>query len=87
MHMGNRNRKATKVEMEHVRWVIREAFPGLEPIFGGRGGSVAPRVRTIQFRLRDAKGKYRSNMIWLMPDELLTLTPDDIRRRVESSNR
>lgn len=84
--MGNQNRKATKAEMERVRRVIREAFPGLEPVFGGRGGSVAPRVRTIQFRLRDHKGKYHSNMIWLMPDELRALTADDIKRRARSVN-
>ena len=35
--MGNQNRKATKAEMEHVRNVIREAFPELEPVFGGHG--------------------------------------------------
>ena len=84
--MGNRNRKATKEEMERARRVIRDAFPDLEPVFGGRGGTVAPRVRTIQFRLRDAKGKFRSNMVWLSPEELGTITPQDIQRRVEETN-
>lgn len=72
--------------MERIRDTIRAAFPDLEPVFGGRGGTVAPRARTIHFRLRDARGQYRSNVVWLMPDELSTLTPEDIHRRVNASN-
>ena len=84
--MGNRNRKATKAEMDRIRCVIREAFPDLEAVFGGRGGTVAPRDRTIHFRLRDARGRYRSNVVWLLPDELATLTVADIQRCVNRSN-
>jgi len=86
--VGNRNRKATKNEMIHVRHVIAEAYPDLEPVFGGHGaygGHRAPRVRTISFRLRDQYGKYHSNVVWLMPDWLATLTADDIRRLVARS--
>ena len=35
--MSNRNRKATGAEMAHARRIIRRAFPGLEPEFGGHG--------------------------------------------------
>lgn len=87
--MGNQNRKATKKEMAHVRRVIALAYPDLEPVFGGHGaygGHRAPRVLTISFRLRDRFGKYHSNVVWLMPESLATLTPDDIRERVTQSN-
>lgn len=86
--MGNQNRKATTDEMAHVRRVIAEAYPDLEPVFGGHGsygGHRAPRVRTISFRLRDQFGKFHSNVAWLMPDCLATLTAEDIRKLVERS--
>ena len=87
--MGNQNRKATKQEMAHVRRVIAQAYPDMQPVFGGHGaygGHRAPQVRTISFRLRDKLGKYHSNVAWLMPEVLATLTPDDIRERVTQSN-
>ena len=87
--MGNQNRKATKSEMERVRRVIREAYPDLTPVFGGHGaygGHRAPRDHTISFRLRDERGMFRSNVVWLVPDQLRALTVDDVRWLVERSN-
>jgi hypothetical protein len=87
--MGNQNRKATKDEMAHVRRVIAEAYPELEPVFGGHsayGGHRAPRDHTISFRLRDQLGKFHSNVVWLMPDCLATLTADNIRALVAESH-
>ena len=87
--MGNQNRKATKQEMAHARRVIREAFPEFVPIFGAHGdygGHRAPRDHTIAFRLQDERGKFRSNVVWLMPDWLATLTVRDIRALVAESN-
>lgn len=84
--MSHQNRKATREEKAHVRRVIKEAFPGLTPEFSGRGGTMAPRYRTISVRLRDDKGRFHSNVFWLMPDEMLSLTPEDIRRMVDASN-
>ena len=74
--------------MAHVRRVIAEAYPDLEPVFGGHsayGGHRAPRDHTISFRLRDQFGKYHSNVVWLMPDCLARLTPEGIRAHVASS--
>jgi hypothetical protein len=88
-HMGNVNRKATRDEMAHADRVIREAFPDLDPVFGGHGdygGHRAPRDHTISFRLRDGRGTYRSNVVWVMPDSLASLTPGDVRALVARAN-
>ena len=87
--MSNQNRKATKGEMARVRRVIREAFPEFVPVFGAHGdygGHRAPRDHTIAFRLQDERGKFRSNVVWLMPDWLATLTVGNIRALVAQSN-
>src|SRR3954449_7043125 len=87
--MGNQNRKATKQEMSHARRVIREAFPGLVPVFGAHsdyGGHRAPRDHTISFRLRDQRGQYHSNVVWILPQYLASLTVADIRGMVAHAN-
>ncbi len=87
--MGNQNRKATKSEMTHARKVIREAYPEYRPVFGAHsdfGGHRAPRDHTIAFRLQDESGKFRSNVIWLMPDWLSSLTVEDVKNLVARSN-
>jgi len=87
--MGNQNRKATKQRMTQVRRIIREAFPGFVPVFGAHsdyGGSRAPRDHTIAFRLQDEQGKFRSNVVWLMPDWLATLTVADVQALVARAN-
>lgn len=87
--MANQNRKATKSEMDRIRRVIHAAYPDLTPVFGGHGaygGHRAPRDHTISFRMRDERGQFRSNVVWVMPDQLRALTADDIRSLVERSN-
>lgn len=87
--MGNQNRKATKEEMAQARRVIREAFSEFVPVFGAHsdyGGHRAPRDHTIAFRLQDERGKFHSNVVWLMPDGLATLTVGKIRELVAESN-
>jgi hypothetical protein len=87
--MSNQNRKATKEELEHARSVIREAFPDMVPVFGAHsdyGGHRAPRDHTIAFRLQDDRGRFRSNVIWLMPDSLGTLNVADVQALVARSN-
>jgi len=83
------NRKATKDEMARVRRTICEAYPDLEPVFGGHsayGGHRAPRDHTISFCLRDSQGKFRSNVVWLLPEWLNSLTAANIRYLVAESN-
>lgn len=87
--MANVNRKADEGEMAHARDVIREAFPGLEPVFGGHGdygGHRAPRDHTISFRLRDRRGKYHTNVVWILPEYLAGLTVADVRSLVSDAN-
>jgi hypothetical protein len=87
--MGNQNRKATEAEMSRARRVIKEAFPDLIPVFGAHssyGGHRAPRDHTISFRLRDPHGRFHTNVIWLMPDELGNLTVEGVRGMVACSN-
>lgn len=87
--MGNQNRKASKNEMARIRRVIREAYPDLTPVFGGHsayGGHRPPRDHTISFRLQDERGQFRSNVIWLLPEQLRDLTAENIRWLVERSN-
>ena len=87
--MGNQNRKASREEMAKVRKTIGQAFPGCQPVFGSHGdygGHRAPRDHTIAFRLKNAKGQFCSNVVWLMPDALKHLTVDDIRQMVNRAN-
>jgi hypothetical protein len=87
--MGNQNRKATKKEMDRIRRVIRDAYPELRAVFGGHsayGGHRAPRDHTISFRLKDDRGQFRSNVVWLMPGQLRELTAANIRSLVERAN-
>jgi hypothetical protein len=89
LRMGNQNRKATKEEMLYARRIIKEAFPDLIPVFGAHGdydGHRAPRDHTIAFRLQDERGKFRSNVIWVMPDWLGTLTVADVQAMVARAN-
>ena len=75
--------------MTHARRVIREAFPDLEPVFGSHGdygGHRAPRDHTISFRLRDERGTFRSNVVWLMPEWLGSLTVGDVESLVSRAN-
>ena len=75
--------------MQRVRRLIREAYPQYEAVFGGHsayGGHRAPRDHTISFRLRDTRGKYRSNVVWLMPEWLSGLTIAGIKHLVDVTN-
>jgi hypothetical protein len=87
--MGNKNRKATKQEMAQAQRVIRAAFPEFVPVFGAHGdygGHRAPRDHTIAFRLQDERGKFHSNVVWVMPEVLATLTVADVQSMVARAN-
>ena len=61
----------------------------MAPVFGAHGdygGHRAPRDHTIAFRLQDERGQFRSNVIWIMPDALGSLTVAEVRRMVARAN-
>lgn len=83
------NRKASKEEMRQATQVIREAFPHYQVVWGGHGdygGHRAPRDHTISFRLKDQHGRFRSNVVWILPDWLLALTVDMVKEMVARAN-
>ena len=84
--MGNVNRKATSDEMAHLTQTVGTAYPDCEIVFGGPPGHRAPRVRTLSFRIRDRQGESKSNYIWVMPDQIMHLTPGNIRWLVKRAN-
>ena len=84
--MGNVNRKATGSEMADATQVIRETFPEYEVVWGSHGdygGGRAPRDHTLSFRLRDQWGKYHSNVIWVDPAGLSSITVAWVRKMVK----
>jgi hypothetical protein len=75
--------------MAHARRVVKDAFPGLTPVFGSHsdyGGHRAPRDHTISFRLQDQHGRFRSNVVWVMPDCLGSLSIADVQALVARAN-
>jgi hypothetical protein len=77
MKGSHSNRKATTDEMAYASQVIQEAFPEYEVVWarhGDYGGHRAPRDHTLAFRLRDRWGKYHSNVIWVAPQRLSSIT-------------
>jgi len=85
MKGSHANRKATKDEMAHATQVIQEAYPEYDVVWdshGNFGGHRAPRDHTLAFRLRDRMGKYRSNVIWVAPDSLSSITAGWVKKMV-----
>lgn len=84
--MVNVNRKATDAEMDRAREVILEAYPELEPVFEEPSLRVAgSSENAVAFRLRDAQGKFRCNVVWVEPTEISGLTADNVREKVRQS--
>jgi hypothetical protein len=73
----------------HLRRVAEKVFPGCSIRFfshGTLGGHRAPRINTLAFRLVDGRGRFRSNVIWVAPQDLRGWTAEDVRRAVDASN-
>jgi hypothetical protein len=86
MKGSHSNRKASSDEMSHATQVIQRAYPEYEVVWGSHGdfgGGRAPRDHTLAFRLRDQWGKYHSNVIWVSPELLSTITPDWVRKMIQ----
>lgn len=84
--MANKNRKATCDEMAHATGIIQQAYPHYAVVWGSHGdygGGRAPRDHTLAFRLRDHWGKYHSNVIWVDPQWLGSITVQWVQRMVK----
>jgi hypothetical protein len=84
--VGSVSRKATGDEMAYATQVIQEAFPEYEVVWGSHGdygGSRAPRDHTLSFRLRDQWGKFHSNVIWVNPSGLSSITVAWVKKVVK----
>ncbi|HZL87773.1 MAG TPA: hypothetical protein VFB96_05300 [Pirellulaceae bacterium] len=85
MKGSHANRQATKDEMAYATQVIQEAFPEYEVVWGSHGdygGHRAPRDHTLAFRLRDLLGNYHSNVIWVAPEWLWSITVEWVKKMV-----
>jgi len=85
MKGSHANRKATKAEMAYATEVIQEAYPEYDVVWGSHGdydGHRAPRDHTLAFRLRDKMGKYHSNVIWVDPEWLSSITVGWVKKMV-----
>ena len=85
MKGSHANRKATAEEMAVATQVIQEAYPEYEVVWGSHGdygGHRAPRDHTLAFRLRDRWGKYHSNVIWVTPESLSSITVGWVKNMV-----
>lgn len=83
------NPKPSKAGLAHLKQVAREAFPELTLEFcshGDLGGHRAPRDHTLAFRLVDVQGKYRSNVVWVLPESLEQWTVQHVQDAVGRRN-
>jgi len=97
--LGRNNKKNMKQQKEKERreqirklkkkvsQAVSKGFPGCSAEFSGRGGSMAPRVRTLSFRVHhDQKNQFISNVIWLNPEYDGNITVGDIIAMIKESN-
>ena len=86
MKGSHSNRKASGDDMGNATKVIQEAYPEYDVVWGSHGdfgGGRAPRDHTLGFRVRDRMGKYHSNMIWVVPEWLPSITVGWVKRMVQ----
>ncbi len=87
--MRHANRKPTKSEKAHATSVVKAAFPDCDVVWGSHssyGGHRAPRDHTVSFRLRDSRGKYCSNVVWILPQYLSSLSVQVVRDLIAQAN-
>jgi hypothetical protein len=73
---------------ERVIAAVAEVFPGCEADFCGgvERSRMAVLGVTLGFRVREADGKYRSNIIWLNPRYTGLVSAEWVERAVAKSN-
>jgi hypothetical protein len=81
-------RDVRKLVWKRVGAAVAEAFPGCVADFCGgversRMATLGP---TLGFRVRDSKGKYRSNIIWIDPSYTGEVNAAWVQAAVKGSN-
>ena len=83
------NPKPGKLGKSHLRAIAKEAFPKCQIEFCSHsdwGGQRAPRDHTLGFRLKDSRGKYKSNVVWVFPQSLSNWTKQEVLDAVAKAN-
>lgn len=67
---------------------VAEAFPGCTAEFSGgvERSRMATRGPTLGFRVKDGRGKYRSNIIWVNPEYEGSVSTAWVAGAVKESN-
>ena len=65
---------------------VATAFPEYSAVFLGQQSRAALVGRAFGFRVRDARGKFRSNIVWIDSAYAWPVGPDWIRQAVADSN-
>jgi hypothetical protein len=65
---------------------VKNGFPGCVAEFCGQQSGAALVGRTFGFRVRDAGGKYRSNIVWVNPEYSGEINEAWVRCAVAQSN-
>ncbi len=88
--MSRKRQKNTKQAKQKIRKQIaahvRYAFPDCVAEFCGQQSGAALVNRTFGFRVRDASGKYCSNIVWLDPEYSGEINEAWVRWAVVQSN-
>ncbi len=88
--MSRDKQKTAKLVKEGIQKQIaahvRAAFPGCVAEFCGQQGTAAKVGRTFGFQVREAAGKYRSNIVWVDPEYTGEINEAWVRWAVVQSN-
>lgn len=90
--MAHDKKRRARDTRRHLRGeisrAVAEAFPGCTAEFCGgvERSRMATRGPTLGFRLKDARGKYRSNVIWIDPSYAGTVNAAWVVDAVKQSN-
>jgi hypothetical protein len=86
-HKETKNSKQIKEKIrKQISAHVRTAFPGCVAQFCGQQSGAALVGRTFGFRVRDPRGGYRSNIIWLNSEYDGEFNQAWVRWAVDQSN-
>jgi len=92
MSRKNKKKRNTRAVRQNLRVAVNtavaEACPGCVAEFCGgvERSRMATRGQTLGFRVKDARGKYRSNIIWINPTYTGSVSAAWVVDAVKSSN-